>query len=152
MFFCTHLANFPLTFSYGLLNDGAGSWRSYILVPLFSSCKLPVSEPERNVSLKVEQTCFSLKILQHRPPLIQPVCEKLSAINVEELFKGAYSHLLNLRASSMRKYPEMKQGSVKVHPDICCFLLHFQFSLSSTFVASYLCCYLSLKLIYSPGL
>lgn len=65
----------------------------------FVLCRLPVSEPERNVSLKVEQTCLSLKRLQHRPPLIQPaVCEKFLAINVEEVFKRACSHLLSLPA------------------------------------------------------
>lgn len=62
------------------------------------------------MSLKVEQTCISLKILQHRPPLIQPaVCEKLSAINVEELFKRACSHLSNLPA-----YQELSRNETKI--------------------------------------
>lgn len=45
-----------------------------------------------------------------------------------------------------------KEQRICTQITVYCLLRYFHFSLLLTFVESYLCCYLNMKLIYSPGL
>lgn len=115
----------------------------------FVLSKVPVFEPEHNVLLKVKRTwCVSLKISQHRSsPLFvgNPLGNLI--INAEELFKRVCSHLLNL-PQQQKIHRNSDSAELRgAHKYLLFTVTHF--SLSSTFVASCLCSYLNLKLIYS---